>query len=205
MISRNNVKNYLKLFMRRNEIFNKFNFNVDASKFMGLSEVNLEYVKINEFLNQGLRLMQPEDRMNLYVNLTLIREQAVRVIDNLTQPFSQIPSIEKLQNYDNIIQAVVGFEAFVKSNFAEEFTEEKIAEAFESKYTEISLQKEQNQEPVYDTSETDVDNVIDNMTEKITPAQSPVESDTYAEKNIVLEPKIITENITTTEATAPVE
>ena len=191
--------------MRRNEIFNKFNFNVDASKFMGLSEVNLEYVKINEFLNQGLRLMQPEDRMNLYVNLTLIREQAVRVIDNLTQPFSQIPSIEKLQNYDNIIQAVVGFEAFVKSNFAEEFTEEKIAEAFESKYTEISLQKEQNQEPVYDTSETDVDNVIDNMTEKITPAQSPVESDTYAEKNIVLEPKIITENITTTEATAPVE
>lgn len=192
--------------MKRNEIFNKFNFNIEASKFTDLSVINMQYVKINEFLNQGLSLMQPEDRMNLYVNLSLIREQSIKVIDNLTQPFTPLPSMETLQSYDNIIQAVVGFEAFVKSNFAEEFTEEKIAEAFKSKYDELSSQAKQTNETNYGTVETDVDKVINNMTESVTINQSTEKNDitTNEEPNILeLNEKLMlaNSNINTNEAT----
>ena len=193
MADKNKTKAYLKLFIKRNEIFN--NFNVDHSQQSSLSDVNLKYISINNILNKALNTMTPEDRMDLYISLTLIGAQVDRILENSTQPFSPKISFEKLKSYDEIIQAVAGFEYFVKTSYPKEFTEDKINEALENKCKEQVIETQNLENASLQLVEaTDAEKIIDNITNESAPNDTPEEVDVKEDVNIYDDNKFILTN-----------
>lgn len=145
MINEKSAKNYLKLFIRRNEILNQFNFNNKNSQD-SMSSLNTKYIEINGFLTYGLNLMGTEERQNLYVEMAIIKEKASTVIRHIVENgILSASSVEKLNYCDSIIQGVASFEFFAKTMFPQEFTEEIIDGLFEKRYSEY-IQSQNNNE-----------------------------------------------------------
>ena len=135
------AKNYLKLFIARNNLLNQFNFKTESNKYISLHDINTHYSTLSRALQQGLTSMTTEARQTLYANMFIFKEKAYSELDKLnTEKTASLSSIIKLSEEESclkIIQGVENFENYIFSLYPEEFS----SDVFDSKIKPIIIKK----------------------------------------------------------------